>query len=72
MVAMRGSIMPEPFAMPPTRNEPMSVVTSTAASLGNGSVVMMARAASAPPVGGERVTAAECLLALRPSRGSRR
>ena len=49
MVAIRGSIMPEPLAMPPTRNVPMSVVTSTAASFGNGSVVMMARAASAPP-----------------------
>ena len=46
---MRGSIMPEPLAMPPTRNVPMSVRTSTAYSFGNGSVVMMPRAAAAPP-----------------------
>ena len=46
---MRGSIMPEPLAMPPTRNEPTSVRTSTAYSFGNGSVVMMPRAAAAPP-----------------------
>ena len=37
--------------MPPTRNVPMSVRTSTAYSFGNGSVVMMARAAAAPPSG---------------------
>ena len=30
IVAIRGSIIPEPFAMPPTRNEPISVRTSTA------------------------------------------
>ena len=46
---MRGSIMPEPLAMPPTRNDPNSVATSTAYSFGNGSVVMIARAAAAPP-----------------------
>ena len=46
IVAMRGSIMPEPLAMPPTRNGADSVVTSTAHSFGNGSVVMIARAAS--------------------------
>ena len=34
MVAIIGSIMPEPLAMPPTRNRPPAVVTSTAASFG--------------------------------------
>jgi hypothetical protein len=47
---MRGSIIPEPFVMPPTRKVPAAVTTSTAADFGNGSVVMMASAASAPPV----------------------
>ncbi len=37
--------------MPPTRNVPPGVTTSTAADFGNGSVVMMAIAASAPPSG---------------------
>jgi hypothetical protein len=58
MVAMRGSIIPEPLAMPPTRKRPTSVVTSTAASFGNGSVVMMARAAAPPPSSDNAVTAA--------------
>ena len=35
--------------MPPTRNVPCGVSTSTAADFGNGSVVMMASAASDPP-----------------------
>ena len=34
--------MPEPFVMPPTWNVPAAVSTFTAASLGNGSVVMIA------------------------------
>ena len=42
IVAMSGSIMPEPFVMPPTRNTPAAVTTFTAASFGNGSVVMIA------------------------------
>ena len=58
---MRGSIMPEPLVMPPTRNVPAArSSTSTAADFGNGSVVMMAvggvggrrrRAAPPPPCG---------------------
>ena len=56
IVAMFGSIMPEPLAMPPIRNDPRRVVTVTACSFGNGSVVMMARAASAPlPRASDRV-----------------
>ena len=55
---MRGSIMPEPFAMPPTRNDPTArSSTSTAYSFGNGSVVMIARAAAAPPSAASAVTA---------------
>ena len=46
---MFGSIMPEPLAMPPMVNAPRGVCTVTACSFGNGSVVMMARAASLPP-----------------------
>ncbi len=42
MVAIIGSIMPEPFVMPPTWNVPAAVSTFTAASFGNGSVVMIA------------------------------
>ena len=49
IVAIMGSIMPEPFAIPPMRYAPVAAVTSTAASFGNGSVVMMARAAEGPP-----------------------
>ncbi len=48
MVAMLGSIMPDPLAVPPIRNDPRAVLTVTACSLGNGSVVMMARAAAPP------------------------
>ena len=46
MVAIIGSIIPEPFAMPPTWNTPALVSTLTAVSFGNGSVVMIARSAS--------------------------
>ncbi len=45
---MFGSIMPEPLAVPPTVNVPRAVCTVTACSFGNGSVVMIARAASLP------------------------
>ena len=45
---MLGSIMPEPFAVPPTVKVPRAVCTVTACSFGNGSVVMMARAVSLP------------------------
>ena len=55
---MRGSIMPEPLAMPPTRNAAATrCVTSTAYSFGNGSVVMIARAAAAPPSAASAATA---------------
>ena len=47
IVAIIGSIMPEPLAMPPTRKVPLSRLRSrTRVSFGNGSVVMMPRAAS--------------------------
>ena len=46
IVAISGSIMPDPFAMPPTWNVPAGVSTLTAYSFGHGSVVMIARAAS--------------------------
>ena len=49
IVAIKGSIIPEPFAMPPTLKRPIGVSTTTASAFGNGSVVMIARAASAPP-----------------------
>ena len=49
MVAMRGSIIPEPLVMPPTRTRPSGRVISTAADFGKGSVVMIASAAAAPP-----------------------
>ncbi len=48
MVAMFGSIIPEPLAVPPTVNVPRGVFTVTACSLGNGSVVMIARAITPP------------------------
>jgi hypothetical protein len=49
IVAIIGSIIPEPFAMPPiVMAPPPSRTTCAAASFGNGSVVMMARAASDP------------------------
>ena len=58
IVAMRGSIMPDPFAMPPTRKVPAAVSTLTACDLGNGSVVMIARvAASAPATESSRAAA---------------
>ncbi len=43
--------------MPPTRKLPNSVDTSTAYSFGNGSVVMIARAAAAPPLASSAFTA---------------
>ncbi len=46
---MRGSIMPEPLAMPPTVIGPAGVSTTTAQDFGNGSVVMIARVAAASP-----------------------
>src|SRR5688572_2981006 len=48
MVAIWGSIIPEPLAIPPILNDPCGVSTVMACSFGNGSVVMMARAASLP------------------------
>ena len=49
IVAMRGSIMPEPLAMPPTVIGPFGVSTTTAYDFGNGSVVMIARVAASWP-----------------------
>ena len=49
MVAMFGAIMPAPFAIPPTMHVHFPDGNSTATSLGLVSVVMIARAASAPP-----------------------
>ena len=46
MVAIVGSIMPEPLTMPPIVNEPAGVLTRTAVSFGQGSVVIIAFAAS--------------------------
>ena len=48
IVASIGSIIPEPFAMPPMSAAPPPIVTCAAASFGNGSVVMIARAAAGP------------------------
>ena len=48
IVASMGSIIPDPFAMPPIVTSRPSMTTCAAASLGNGSVVMIARAAIAP------------------------
>ena len=48
IVAIIGSIMPEPLAMPPILTVRPPMCTSVAASLGNGSVVMMARATADP------------------------
>ena len=59
IVAMFGSIIPEPLAMPPTRKRAAPALEiSTAASFGNGSVVMIARAASPPPVAASAAAAA--------------
>lgn len=57
IVAIRGSIMPDPLAMPPMAIRRPSASKATAACLGTVSVVMMAVAASAPP-SGERAAAA--------------
>ena len=48
IVAIIGSIIPEPFAIPPIAASRPPSVTRAAASFGNGSVVMIARAACAP------------------------
>ena len=48
IVAIIGSIMPEPLAMPPMATSRPPMLTRAAASFGNGSVVMIARAAGAP------------------------
>ncbi len=48
IVAIMGSIMPEPFAIPPMTASRPPIDTRTAASFGNGSVVMIARAAADP------------------------
>ncbi len=48
IVAMFGAIMPAPLAMPPIVQGAPPSVSSTEASFGLVSVVMMARAASAP------------------------
>ena len=48
IVAMFGSIMPDPFAIPPMAISRPPRETRAAASFGKGSVVMMARAASPP------------------------
>ena len=59
IVAMRGSIMPEPLAIPPTVNDPPpGTSTSAAADFGNGSVVMIARVAFSAPVTSRTRTAA--------------
>jgi hypothetical protein len=65
IVAMFGSIIPEPFAIPPTLNAPCGVSTTTACSLGNGSVVMMARAASLPFAGDSAPAAARMPAMMR-------
>src|SRR4051812_31248461 len=70
IVAINGSIIPEPLAMPPTRKRPDAVVTSTDVSFGNGSVVMIARAAADPP-SAESAPAAASIPATTRS-GSRR
>ena len=46
IVAMFGSIMPEPLAIPPIWKTPPGVDTRTAVSFGDGSVVMIASAAA--------------------------
>ena len=46
MVAMSGAIMPAPLAMPEMRTRTPPISASAVATLGNVSVVMMARAAS--------------------------
>ena len=57
IVASDGAIMPEPLHMPPMVAEPpSSSVTWTADSLLTRSVVMMASAASRPPLGSAAAT----------------
>ena len=51
MVAMFGSIIPAPLAIPPMRNMPSGVLTSTANSFAKVSLVMMDAAAALLPVG---------------------
>ncbi len=48
IVAIIGSIMPDPFAMPPMLAGRPPMAICVAASFGNGSVVMIARAACGP------------------------
>jgi hypothetical protein len=51
MVASIGSIMPEPLAMPPmttSAGRSVPIDSRAAVSFGNGSVVMIARAAADP------------------------
>jgi len=48
IVAIIGSIMPEPLAIPPMRTSRPPMSTTAPASFGNGSVVMIARAAVGP------------------------
>ncbi len=50
MVAMLGSIMPAPLAMPPTRNAPFGVSTEIEISFGKVSLVMIAPAAGRLPI----------------------
>jgi hypothetical protein len=59
MVAMFGSIIPLPLAVPPMTKAPAAVSTRTASSFGNGSVVISARATSLPLPG------AMCAIAVR-------
>src|SRR5687768_8237121 len=67
MVAILGSIMPEPLAIPPTVTDPRGVSITAAHDFGNGSVVMMARVAFVPP-SRDRAAAAAATPALTLSR----
>ena len=49
MVAMLGSIIPAPLAMPPMRKDPTGVFTSTAYSFAKVSLVMIAAAVALLP-----------------------
>ena len=56
-VAMSGWIIPAPLAIPPTVIGPCGVSSRTAQCFTRVSVVMIARAASMPPVGESRPAA---------------